>query len=510
MASFTSILTPTAVAAGAVAAPPDCCADLHLDQIISAVTAGSDFADLAGFFYAPLHDVAAVTYRHEVFRDLQRAQIRDSIDEFVTGMRTVRQRLNQSAQLWHPLQQQGWLIYAAQAYCDAMTALHHSLTQAAPAAPGLRGFAGQVARYVDGVAFATLAAGAADVQARLHSIRYAVHIHDLRVHVERYDGAADYSTGVAETFARFATGPGKDYRARFPEFPDMGHVEERILECVARLYPAEFALLDDFCTRNKHFIDAAVARFEQEIHFYLSYLDFIGKFGAAGLTFSYPEITTQPGVVVADGAFDLALADKSLRDGTTVVCNDFQLSGTERIFVVTGPNQGGKTTFAKTIGQCAYLASLGCPVPGTRAAFTLPDVIYTHFERQETLSTLHGKLDDELLRIHQILLRATAASMIVMNESFASTTVDDALLIGTEVLRRMARLRCVAVYVTFLDELSHLDTGCVSMVGDVAPDDPTRRTFSFTRRPADGLAYAAALADKYGLDHDALLARLAR
>lgn len=42
---------------------------------------------------------------------------------------------------------------------------------------------------------------------------------------------------------------------------------------------------------------------------------------------------------------------------------------------------------------------------------------------------------------------------------------------------------------------------CASVVGEVARDDPTQRTFKFTCRPADGLAYAAALADKYGLSY---------
>ncbi|EUA76465.1 mutS-like ATPases involved in mismatch repair, family 2 domain protein [Mycobacterium xenopi 4042] len=97
-----------------------------------------------------------------------------------------------------------------------------------------------------------------------------------------------------------------------------------------------------------------------------------------------------------------------------------------------------------------------------------------------------------------------------MNESFSSTTADDALLIGTEVLQRIIKLGCVAVYVTFLDELSTLDPACASMVGEVARDDPTRRTFKFTRRPADGLAYAAALADKYALNPEVLRQRIGR
>ena len=210
----------------------------------------------------------------------------------------------------------------------------------------------------------------------------------------------------------------------------------------------------------------------------------------------------------ADSACDLALAIKTEGGQTALVGNAFHLSGAERVLVVTGPNQGGKTTFARTIGQCAYLASLGCPVPAKRAVFTLPDAIYTHFDRQENLSTPHGKLHDELVRIRDILSQATAASLIIMNESFSSTAVSDALLIGTEIIRRIINLDSTAVYVSFLDELSRIGPACVSMVGEVAADDPTRRTFTFTRRPADGFAYAAALATKHGLTYDILRQRI--
>jgi DNA mismatch repair ATPase MutS len=202
------------------------------------------------------------------------------------------------------------------------------------------------------------------------------------------------------------------------------------------------------------------------------------------------------------------LAIKTEGEQTPLVGNAFHLSGPERVLVVTGPNQGGKTTFARTIGQCAYLASLGCPVPAKRAVFTLPDAIYTHFDRQETLSNPHGKLHEELVRIRDILSQATAASLIIMNESFSSTTVSDALQIGTDIIRRIIKRDSTAIYVSFLDELACVDPACVSMVGEVAADDPTRRTFIFTRRPADGLAYAAALATKYGLTYDILRQRI--
>jgi DNA mismatch repair protein MutS len=510
LAPFSSILSPDPDATVSADIAPDCFPDLHLDEIVAAVTTGYTDDRVDNFFYAPPRDLPTIDYRQQVFRDLDRNHTRRAIQAFVDDMRTMRRYLDRAEHVWHPLQRQGWFVEAVKIYCDAVAQLHQDLADLPPASGGLRGFADFVSHYIGSDAFRMLVDQTDAVQAELREVRYIVHIQGLAVHVKKFDGQTDYSSEIVATFERFAIEASKDYRVPIPDHPDMNHVEEQILECVAKLYPETFELLATFSGRNRDFLEPTITRFDHEIRFYLSYLAFVSRFRAAGLTFSYPEITAGTGTVSVDEAFNLALAVKSIDEDKPVVCNDFALSEAERIFVVTGPNQGGKTMYARMIGQCAYLASLGCPVPAKRARLTLPDQIYTHFERQESLSTLHGKLDAELVRIHEILSRATDASIIIMNESFSSTTLNDALLIGTEVLRRIIKLGCVAVYVSFLDELAGLDPVCVSMVGEVAPDDPTRRTFKFTRRPADGLAYATALADKYGLDHDTLRDRIGR
>ena len=510
MARFTSILFPQGGAPKGIDAATGCFPDLHLDEIIAAVTAGHADEHVDRFFYVPLHDVSTVKHRHQVFRDLERDETRQPILNFVDSMAAMRRSRHQAKQLRHPLHRKGWFIHAVQTFCDTVALLRDDLAHVEPASRGLRDFAEHLAEYAQSATFQTLVSDTEAVQSELHKVRYTVHIQDLRVHVEKYEGQTDYSAGAVATFERFATEVDNDYHVPLKHDAGMDHVEEQILECVAKLYPNAFALLDGFCRLNERFVEPTIARFDHEIRFYLYYLAFVGRFTTAGLNFSYPEVTTTPGALSADDAFDLALAITSTDDGRTLVHNDFRLSEPERIFVVTGPNQGGKTTFARTIGQCAYLASLGCPIPAAHARFTLPDQICTHFERQETLSTLHGRLEDELVRIHDILSRATAASLIIMNESFSSTTLSDALLIGTEVIERIIKLGCTAVYVSFLDELAGLNQACVSMVGEVAPDDPAQRTFKFTRRPADGLAYAAALATKYGLNHDVLLRRISQ
>jgi DNA mismatch repair protein MutS len=313
---------------------------------------------------------------------------------------------------------------------------------------------------------------------------------------------------VAATFARFARGAVRDYRSRFTDLADMDHVEAGILDLVAKLYPEIFAELEEFCRTRRGYLDTSVAVFDREVQFYAAYLEFAAPLRTAGLGFCYPQVCAESKEVAASQTFDVALAAKLVPEQQPVVCNDFFLTGPERILVVSGPNQGGKTTFARTVGQLHHLAGLGLPVPGSEARLLAFDQLFTHFERGENLQDLRGKLEDDLTRIHAILAAATASSIVIMNEIFTSTALQDAVFLGTRVLEQIIDLDLLCVCVTFIDELAALGPATVSMMSTVAADNPAERTYQIVRRPADGLAYALAIAEKYGLTYRALKDRI--
>jgi DNA mismatch repair protein MutS len=484
-------------------------ADLKLDRIVAAIAKGREAHAVAPLFHAPLRDLDDIVYRHEVFRDLADAGLRDHVASFCQAMRRLRDHARNEERTRNPLRRQRFRFDAAARYCACVTALARALETRSLTSRALRDVAAYVGEYVRSPAFTGLHGDVRRLEDQLAAVTYHLMVLEDRVHVRRMGEQHDYGAEIERTFQRFRRDGATARPQDDGDASDMSEVEAAILELVARLHPEVFAALAAFADTHASYVDPVVERFEREVRFYLAYLAYAERFEAVGLRFCLPEVTATDKRVRARQTFDLALADVLVEDGSVVVCNDVALDGDERILVVTGANQGGKSTFARTFGQLHYLAALGCPVPGTAARLFLFDRLLTHFEREEDLRTLQGKLNEELTRLHTLLDRVTPGSVVIMNEAFSSTATDDALALGRETLARLLAADALGVFVTFTEELASYDSRVASVVATVQPENPARRTYRLVRRAADGHAHALAIAEAYGLTYGALRRRLA-
>ncbi len=487
---------------------PDCFTDLNLDQVVDAIVARQDEAILRPYFYSRYPDEEVVRYRLSIFRDVDRPDVLPVVTSFCEDMRRVRLALDYAARTFALRHRQMVVLEARSLYCSAVVNLHQRLASVPLGSPGLCALRSYLERYLASVRFSALKQETAGVEAALSGVAYGMLFRKDKVTVRRYAEEEDYTQRVNDRFERFSEyeAPAAPER-RFNDY-GLNHIEEVILSFAADLFPASFQPLSDYVGRHTNFIDDVLATVERELGFFIAYLAYIAPLRKRGLPFCYPTVSATCKDVCATGAFDLALAHKLAARNESVVSNDFYLRGHERILLVSGPNQGGKTTFARMVGQLHFLAGLGCPVPGVQAQLFLADRIYTHFERAEDVARLRSKLEDELIRLKATCTAMTAQSVVILNEVFNATSLEDQILLSTRILQKLLAGDVLGVCVSFIDTLAALDPKIVSMVTAVARDDPARRTFRIERRPADGLAYALSLAQKHGVTYERLRARI--
>jgi DNA mismatch repair protein MutS len=508
---FRSILFPPGLESARAerTVQPACFVDLNLDQVIAAIVAKRDEDVLRPLFYSTYRNEEIIRYRQAVFVDLERAEVFRIFPEFCEAMRMVRANIAYADKISYRCHRHMVILRAAGLYCGAVASLLRSLQPLTLRSAGLRDLQAYLAGYTDSQSFTKLAAETRDLRAILSKISYGMLFRGDKVTVRKYASEPDYTVTILDRFAKFReTHVEPPVPPRPKDDFSLNHIEEGILEFVGRLFPEQFRLLEEYVARHSEFIDDTIATFDREIGFFIAYLAFIDRLKQADLSFCHPDVSASSKDTYVTASFDLALAAKLVQEKGTVVCNDFHLTDVERLIVVSGPNQGGKTTFARMFGQLHFLAGLGCPVPGRRARLFLADHVFTHFEREEDITNLRGKLEDDLVRLHQTCQAMTPDSVVVLNEIFNSTSLEDQIFLSTKVLEQVLAIDAIGVCVTFIDALSKLSEKTVSMVSTVVPDDPAVRTFEIVRKPADGLAYALSLAEKRGVTYEQLRTRV--
>jgi hypothetical protein len=222
-------------------------------------------------------------------------------------------------------------------------------------------------------------------------------------------------------------------------------------------------------------------------------------------------------------AYDLGLALTRLDGQADLVTNAIQFGPDGgRVWVLTGPNRGGKTTYTRAVGVAQVLFQAGLLVPAATACMSPVDAIYTHFPTREESRPGLGRLDVEAERLAAIFQQATPRSLILLNEALAGTSALEALDIARGLVRGLRLLGARAIYVTHLHELANEvdeinagtpgDGRVASLLADSEVGDGAQarqRTYRIVARPPRGVSFAAEVAEQHGISY-AQLAQLLR
>jgi DNA mismatch repair ATPase MutS len=205
--------------------------------------------------------------------------------------------------------------------------------------------------------------------------------------------------------------------------------------------------------------------------------------------------------------------------GEQVVMNDVALEPGAGIFILTGPNRGGKTTFTQGIGLAQVLAQSGLCVPAAEAVVSPVDLVLTHFPREEHGEMETGRLGEEATRLASIFGAITRHSLVLLNESLSSTSPGESLYLAEDIIKAFRLVGCRAVFATHLHELAARaqlineeiegESLVLSVVAGSEPHNgEVKRTYRILPGPPVGRSFARDIADRHGISFEKLLETL--
>ena len=339
-------------------------------------------------------------------------------------------------------------------------------------------------------------------------MRYTLVFNGCDIYVSKYiEEDKDFTPFISDALKGFNWDSKREFNYTVNEMVSSRLIDHNVLNCLSKIYKEEFKALQAFCHLYKNFYDLDLYRIVLEAKFYTSVHFYFEKLESTGLQFCYPEFTPDFNEESID-SFDLALAYRLMNRGEKIVTNSYSLNENERAIILSGPNQGGKTTFARQLGELHYFALLGIKVPGSYARLHLIDSLYTIFKTEEAMESLNGKLQSELVMVHDIINKATKDSFLIFNEIFASTTSLDGYELTKKLIDSIEKIGCMCLFITFIDELSSISKITVAMRSNVSKENPMIRTYKITKEESNGKAYANAISLKHHLAYDEIRRRI--
>lgn len=251
-----------------------------------------------------------------------------------------------------------------------------------------------------------------------------------------------------------------------------------------------------------------------ELLYYVHWAEYVEKLMSRGFTMCKPEVLAlDDREMHAKGLYNLKLAQalyEKNEDGSSIVANDLDFDADHRIYILTGANRGGKTTITQAIGMAFLLAQGGIYVPAESFSFSPVDNIFTHYPADENQTMDLGRLGEESKRFREIFLAATSYSLLLLNESFSTTSFEEGFFIARDVVRVLRRLGVRTIYNTHMHKLAmeadalNQEEGESKVASLITETEDGRRSYKIRVAPPEGLSYAQDIAKKYGVTYEML------
>lgn len=189
-----------------------------------------------------------------------------------------------------------------------------------------------------------------------------------------------------------------------------------------------------------------------ELAFYLGCLNLHDRLAEKREPICFPEpLAADQSTLTTEAIYDVCL---TLHLETSVVGNVVNADG-KSLVMITGANQGGKSTLLRSLGLAHLMMQAGMFVGARSFRADVCNGVFTHYKREEDATMESGKLDEELSRMSEIAGQITCHSILLCNESFASTNEREGSEIARQVVKAMLHKRIKVFFVTHMYDLAH-------------------------------------------------------
>ena len=267
-----------------------------------------------------------------------------------------------------------------------------------------------------------------------------------------------------------------------------------------------------------HVSTAVITGLIPEFMYYIRFAEYVEKLEAAGFKLCTATVLPSEGRRLnASGIYNLKLANEIIkpedeRTADNIIGNDLDFSDDHRVYILTGANRGGKTTFTQAVGLSFILAQSGIRVPAGSFAFAPVDNVYTHYPADEAKTLDLGRLGEETKRFREIYQEATPDSLILLNESFSTTSFEEGYYIAKDVVRALLHKGMRTIYNTHMHKLaeeaesiSKAEGTSDQAVSLLAETRDGERIFRIHIAPPEGSSYAHDIAERYGVTYEQLM-----
>lgn len=467
--------------------------DFNLDVCISEINSRIKGHDLQKMYQNMPKQPETIKYRRSITGDLLDESVRRAFFRYSETIEKAEKCEKNSIYSNHSVQREKWHLDALCLYVDAVDELYTELGKKEKLSEAMQELVAYLATCQDSDQFRQTKAQAKELRREMETQSVSFTLQKNKVIVEQEE--EEEATFDQRMIRAFGISETPNVNRRTDENQEPGLLERNLAKKLIKLRGWEKNLQQ----LMKQTMDPLLLQLAKDINYYLGFFVLVRDMKEKGYTFCMP---VEGERMQIRSGYDAAMA---IRSDEPVIRNDFHIEEGESFFVITGANGGGKTTFARMIGQILYFCRMGLLVPCEQAVIPHYEQLLSHFSNEESEISGRGKLVEELERLQPMMKKENRNSFVILNELFTTAATFDAGIMGQKVLDFFMDTNCSGIYVTHIQSLAEERQGVVSMVAELEKDHHTR-SFKITRKPAKDGEYEDSLITKYHMTYEQMKA----